>query len=155
MPCGALNARGSVKKMLSNYQDYQILLSAGHLIVTIWLFLYARKIAKTKDNDARFDALKKTIGELEDKTDSGLDDLKTRIAADCRQHEGRTIALEKTTAEFRVELGAIPTQGQFSQLSNSIMSLNGELKRAQGRLEGINRAVDLINEYLINKDRKG
>ncbi|MBN2060715.1 MAG: DUF2730 family protein [Deltaproteobacteria bacterium] len=58
---------------------------------------------------------------------------------------------EKDIIRLKAELKNLPSQAQFSDLSKEIRSLTKELSETKGRLQGINRAVDLINEHLINK----
>ena len=48
---------------------------------------------------------------------------------------------------------ALPSKSQFDQLSEQIAHLSAGMSEMKGRLDGINRAVDLMNEYLINRDR--
>lgn len=50
-------------------------------------------------------------------------------------------------------LKTLPSKKEFNQLTKDMSSLSSELSEFKGRLEGINRAVDLMNEYLINRDR--
>ncbi len=47
----------------------------------------------------------------------------------------------------------LPSQGQFERLSAQMEHLSAEMNEMKGRLGGINRAVDLMNEYLIKRER--
>lgn len=46
-----------------------------------------------------------------------------------------------------------PSRAEINSLEDKIEKMNALLSRVDGRLEGINRAVDLMNNYLINKDK--
>ncbi len=59
--------------------------------------------------------------------------------------------MELTLTEVRSELDHQPSQHQFRELNDSIGRLNGNIKKLEGRFEGVNRAVDLINEFLIKE----
>ena len=58
---------------------------------------------------------------------------------------------EKEILKIRGDLRVLPSQTQFVELSKEIRSLTKELSETKGRLNGINRAVDLINEFLIQQ----
>jgi hypothetical protein len=137
--------------METNYPAWQLLFNIIQGILTGVLFIYTRRVAKQKATEQRFKQLEDQIGETV--TSKDFDDLKSHIDAGCQQHQVRTSVIERHTAELRIELEHLPTQKQFDELNRSILSLSGELRNTQGRLEGINRAVDLINELLINRER--
>jgi hypothetical protein len=99
--------------------------------------LYARHASRNKKTDERLTKIEQAL--------SGIN---------CPAHEARTEMVEKSVIELRAELAHLPTQKQFGQLNASISDLNGSLQKTAGRLEGINRAVDLINEFLINQGSK-
>jgi len=65
----------------------------------------------------------------------------------------RIDANEKGLLEVQTELKFIPTQRQLQRLNTNMGTLEGELKEVKGRLEGINRVADLMNEYLINREK--
>ena len=46
-----------------------------------------------------------------------------------------------------------PTHGDMSGLSKELSEVRGDLQRRAGGLEGIRRAVDSINQHLLNKTR--
>jgi hypothetical protein len=54
--------------------------------------------------------------------------------------------------EQRAEAG--PTPEQYRSLKDTMGELHGDLREFKGKFEGINRAVDLINEFLINQGGK-
>lgn len=65
-----------------------------------------------------------------------------------KEHHHRLVTLEN-------QIKYSPTQTQYEALSTRIDRLHGDLREISGNLRGINRAVDLINEYLINQGGKG
>ena len=60
---------------------------------------------------------------------------------------------EKDIVRLKVDFNNLPTTALFIELGREIRTLTKELSETKGRLSGINRAVDLINEHLINKDK--
>ncbi len=65
----------------------------------------------------------------------------------CSKHQVRTEALETT-------LRGAPTRSEISNLTHEISVLTSKLGRLEGRLDGLNRVADLINEFLINQGSK-
>jgi len=61
---------------------------------------------------------------------------------------------EKEMIKIREKLEQQPSQRQFENLGRDIRSLTSELGEVKGRLEGINRVADLMNEFLINQGGK-
>lgn len=124
--------------MEGGYPALQFWFSFVHAFLTVMLFVYTRRVTKQKVAEERFQKIEDA---LLNKADAG----------DCKKRNARIIAVETKVSEIKVELIHLPSQGQFTELNRGIQSLNGELRNTQGRLEGINRAVDLMNEFLINK----
>ena len=62
--------------------------------------------------------------------------------------------MEDKLIEVCADMNHMPGQQQFKELSDSITALNGNIKKLEGRFEGVNRAVDLINEFLIKEGGK-
>ena len=60
---------------------------------------------------------------------------------------------ERMILDLKTRFECMPTERQIEVLANEMRSLTKELSETKGRLNGINRAVDLINEHLINKGR--
>lgn len=52
-----------------------------------------------------------------------------------------------------IRLKALPSTQQFNRLGDQMGALSAELNELKGRLSGINRAVDLMNEHLLNRER--
>ena len=146
--------------MAFNYPALQFWFNVVQFTLTGLLALYVRRVAKQKSAENRLCQLEDNVAQLPVKAD--LKSLKTEICTNCEKHQSQTAAIKKRTsavemrtAELRIELDHLPTQTQFNELNRGIAALNSELKNTQGRLEGINRAVDLINEFLINQGAQG
>ena len=74
-----------------------------------------------------------------------------RCAARLKMIEG----IKEEERQLRLEIAKMPSQNDIKNLSERIDILNGGISELSGRLKGINRAVDLINEFLINQGGKG
>ena len=125
-----------------NYPALMFWFNAVHAIFTLCLAFFAWRVAKQKATESRFRKLEAEMAERATKKD--LVSLRCEIEDGCELHQRRVAAMELATARM-------PTQVQIDSLQKSIVDLSGALSNTQGRLEGVNRAVDLINEFLINQ----
>ena len=113
-----------------DYAKWEFWVKTAYAIsqILLWVYVYMsnrRRVTMEK------------IEKLENKTHQRLEDQSTRLT--CLESDVRHV----------------PTQTDLAYLSRQINEVNGFLKNLDGRLTGINRAVDLMNEYLINKADKG
>lgn len=79
-----------------------------------------------------------------------VDELQQQSAAlgsSCRLLDSRLTRVE-------VAIEHAPSRRDIEQLSRRIETLHGDLGRVAGGLEGIRRAVDLLNEHLLNRERE-
>ncbi len=58
---------------------------------------------------------------------------------------------ERDIIKVQTTLEHLPSQQQFSGLGADIRTLTSKLGNVEGRLEGINRVADLMNQFLINQ----
>ena len=63
--------------------------------------------------------------------------------------------LEKNNLELQLKIEHVPTHQDIKELSERITTLHGTLSELNGRLGGINRAVDLLNEYHLKPGGEG
>lgn len=138
--------------MTINYTAWWFWINVFQMVCTAALAAYVWWTNREKVKAARFLALEKQVAERV--TTQALKDAETKRDSRCEQHKEKISLVEMSVIEVRSELDHLPTQEQFGQLNASISALNGSLQKTVGRLEGINRAVDLINEFLINQGAK-
>lgn len=138
--------------MTPNYPTLQFWFNVLQALLTAALFIYTRRVARQKAAEERIKHLEERVAGAA--TSASIDELRDELGAGCRSHMERTSVVEITQAKLQIELENMPGRKQFDELNKSILSLNGELRNTQGRLEGINRAVDLINEFLINQGKR-
>lgn len=79
------------------------------------------------------------ISALENK----LDERHDRQKLNCGHHKDRTTCLE-------VNMEHLPKSKDMASLGMSVNDLIGKLSKLEGRLEGINRAVDLLNRHHLD-----
>lgn len=86
-------------------------------------------------------AVADSVDALEESVDDNIDEIKVRVS-------------EQATTIARLEeaVKRAPTHTDIKELSKRIEELHGDLKEVVGGLSGIRRAVDLMNEYLLNNN---
>ena len=62
---------------------------------------------------------------------------------------------EKDVIGIKAEISSLPDQRRFDALSADINRLTSEIGELRGRLGGVNRVADLMNQFLINQGGKG
>jgi hypothetical protein len=135
-----------------DYPALLLLFNVMHAAFTLFLGWYARKVAHQKATEGRFECIQNELQECVKNND--LDARLKDINAQCASRGVQLTQLEINATKFRSELQNLPTQNQIDDLQKGMADLVGSLSKTQGRLEGINRAVDLINEFLINQGGK-
>lgn len=134
------------------FNTIQTLVTMGNMVLTCGLFFYTRRVAKQEKAEERFKTIEEKLASKVER--STVDEMNAARDSKCGIHKARTSKVEMKTSEMRVELNHLPSQQQFDRLADDIKNLNGTLQNTTGRLDGINRAVDLMNEFLLNKDSK-
>jgi hypothetical protein len=134
-----------------NYTAWWFWINVFQMVCTAALGLYVWWTNREKVTGARFLSLERQVAERA--TAQALKDAEHKRDGRCEQHKEALSLVEKSVIEVRSELDHLPTQKQFNQLNVSISDLNGSLQKTAGRLEGINRVVDLINEHFINRGK--
>lgn len=71
-----------------------------------------------------------------------------------REIDGRIDNVDRRVATVESELRHLPTQRDITLLTGQIGQLESRMGEALGRLEGIGRATDLMNEHLLIHRKK-
>ncbi len=100
---------------------------------------------REKVNARRFSALEKQVSErLAIETHNGLE---KEQQVKCGQHRERTGQVEQEMRRMESEIRHMPT-------SRDLAALSGKLENIEGSLKGLTRAVDLMNEHLLNGGKR-
>ena len=111
---------------------FQVLQFFGTLLLGVYVWISNRHRV-TNDK----------IEEVKTANSKGLEKARTRMDS----HDTRLTCIE-------TEIRALPKGTDIAALSQRLAIQNALLKYLAGRLKGIGRAVDLINEHLINKESR-
>ncbi len=71
------------------------------------------------------------------------------------RHRREMVEMKDRIIKMESDICHLPSQVDMKALGDRISDLHGSLKEFSGRLSGINRVVDLFNEFLINQGSKG
>ena len=102
-----------------------------------------------------FATRRKVIDQRFTKVDGDIKSLGKDIDKRCGTQCGRIDGLEKNNLELQLKIEHVPTHQDIKELSERITTLHGTLSELNGRLGGINRAVDLLNEYHLKPGGEG
>lgn len=105
---------------------------------------------RTKVNE-RFAAIEEWQEQHEPKI-TALTDAEDDRDASCNRHKERTSKLEIDQREIQSDIRHLPGKRDIDNLTGQISALNAKLGQLDGRLTGINRAVDLMNQHLLKVD---
>lgn len=89
------------------------------------------------DHEPRVDALETAVEEMQEK---------------CSSHQDQTGQLDRGMIAVQAELRHLPGKKEIDMLTRQIGDMNEKMGRMDGRLAGINRAVDLMNQHLLKVD---
>lgn len=74
-----------------------------------------------------------------------------RVIPNKEEIEKRLAEQDKAIIRLEEAMKRAPTHSDIKELSSRIEALHGDLQSVVGSLTGIRRAVDLMNEYLLNR----
>lgn len=109
-----------------SYEAAQFWLDVAQFAVLGAIGIYVHVVTRQRVTETQFDELRKDLH-------LSLDGFGQRLArAEEAQRHG-------------------PTHGDMSSLARELGELRGDVQQMAGGLEGIRRAVDLINQHLLNR----
>lgn len=125
-----------------DYAAWRFWIDLGQIGATGAIGVYVWWTNREKVTSARFATLEEEVRKR--LPVEALERARAERDAKCTAHQARTAGVE-------LELRAIPTRAELAGLSHDIATLTQQLGRLEGRLEGVGRAIDLVNEFLINQ----
>lgn len=131
-----------------DYTSWRFWLDVIRLAGTIALWVYVYLVTRRKAVEARFEKIEESITRELRMHRREIDDR-------CRRRMTRIEGLEGNDQQVRVKMGQMPNQRDIKDMSRRLDMIQSTMSEMGGRLEGINRAVDLINEFLINQGGRG
>jgi len=67
----------------------------------------------------------------------------------CKEHQEQTESLDLRQQELLADYRSLPSRADLNKLSDQVGTIGENLGRMDGRLTGIGRAVDLMNQHLL------
>lgn len=135
-----------------NYPAWKFYLDVLQLLGTLGVAVYVWWSNREKVTSRRFAALEEQVAKRLRKDD--LDESNTLRDKQCIEHKNQTAALNKAYADLHIEVTRLPDRREITKLDNSIKCLTEKLGNLDGRISGLNRVADLMNEFLINQGGK-
>jgi len=135
-----------------NYTAWRFWFDVVQTAGTIAIGAYVWWVNRKKTTEKRLTGIEARQSKMESTMTSFLPTIE-KIDARCGPRERRIDDVEKEARIMRTKLDLMPSHKDMKELSSRIDQLHGSLSEFNGRLKGINRAVDLMNEYLINQGK--
>lgn len=135
-----------------NYTAWRFWFDVLQLLGTLAIGIYVWWTSREKITSQRFAALEKEVAKRISPAD--LDDARAKRDKQCAEHRQETTTLNKAYADLSREVSHLPTRSEVKELSDSMRSLTEKIGNLNGRMSGVNRAVDLINQFLIEQGGK-
>lgn len=137
--------------MIQDYTAWRFWFDIAQLAGTLAIGIYVWWDRRKKANEGRIVALEQAVGGHSASLQI-MNEAKAKRESSCEKHQQRTIDLESKQTELQSDIRHLPSRQEISELSNRIGSLTENLGRLDGRLSGINRAVDLLNQHHLRTD---
>ncbi len=112
-----------------DYGAWRFWLSAGQMLFNVMIAIYIWNNRKHQATNSRVERLEESLVKRVEDAEKDLLSVKG-----CVEH--------------------LPTQDQIREVSKEMQALSSQMGELRGRITGINRAVDIINEFLINKGER-
>lgn len=135
-----------------NYQPWIFAFNVFQFLLSSALGIYVWWSNREKVTAARFQQLEKEVAERVSRAD--LKAASLQRDEQCAAHMREFKALEQANNALRLEVGKLPDRKEVKELSDSMRVLTEKIGNLGGRMDGVNRAVDLINEFLIEQGGK-
>lgn len=152
MPVFTGMTEGGEMTMPAQYTVVWFWLQVGQMIATVIVGIYVWWTNREKVTNSRFTNLEKDVAQR-----PTWDDVKKRDkdrSERCNRHDVRIKNVESDVLSIGADVKHLPSHKDFERLSDRIGALDHSLGEFAGRLTGLNRAVDLINEFLITQGGK-
>ncbi|MFH1984135.1 MAG: hypothetical protein ABIL58_20030 [Pseudomonadota bacterium] len=129
----------------TTYSAWWFWVNIAQMCFTALMYAYVWWSNREKVNATRFKGLEDEVKKMA--TISAMAQAFRDQDAKCGRHKDRTTRVESA-------LLSMPSRQELSDLSAKMDQMTRGLGRLDGRLEGINRVADLMNEFLINQGGK-
>ena len=135
-----------------NYTAWRFWLDIFVLVGVIANTVYTWWVNRERINNKRFVSLEKSVeAKISEPEARKIID---RRLKDCEAHRRQLSAMQLQTSRIETEMRQMPGSREIGSLNKCITTLTEKIAHLDGKFEGVNRAVDLINEYLINQGGK-
>jgi hypothetical protein len=84
-------------------------------------------------------------------TQAALAEIEAQRITRCEAHTRRVTDAESAVSRVGAEIRQMPSREELRHLAGGMAELSEKLGKVEGRLDGINRMAELMNEFLINQ----
>jgi hypothetical protein len=132
-----------------NYSALWFWFNVAQSAFTAGIGVYVWWSNREKVTAGKFSRLEKQVSDRVTKTE--LAELEREHKARLDRHRREMVETTNKLLKMENDICHLPTQQDMRSLSGEISGLRSSLGEVSGKLGGVNRAVDLINGFLIEK----
>lgn len=125
--------------------DWKLVYGILRVVLLVAVLIYTWWVNREKVTAKRFANVEREVAKRLSLSEHQVLDEKQK--KQCEEHERRTGKAEQDLRRLEAEIRHLPT-------SRDLSDLNGKLSSIEGTLSGLRRAVDLMNEHLLNGGNK-
>lgn len=136
---------------MNEYAKYQFYFNIFQFVLTCAVGFGAWWRTREKADDAKVQA-------AETNMQKRLESAKSERDKRCEEHKQQTAKdtakLQRLYEHLHEEISHLPGRQELQDLTASMRNLTDRIGNLDGRMQGVNRAVDLINQFLIEQGGK-
>ncbi len=135
-----------------NYEAWKFWIGVAQLLGTILIGIYVWWSNRNQVNNKRFRTLEESVATKisQEKAEAMIE----QKLSDCHSHQKETRRINDELIQLTGRVNGLPSRAELHGLNSNITELNSKIGKMDGRLEGINRVADLMNQFLINQGGK-
>ena len=136
-----------------NYTAWWFWINVAQTVFTAAIGIYVWWSKRDEVTAGRFSKLEKAVSERITRKELDEHEVDNKDRLD--RHRKEMVEMTNKLIKMETDICHLPSQLDMRVLGDRISGLQKSLGEFSGRLQGVNRAVDLINEFLIQKGLTG
>lgn len=136
---------------MNEYAKYQFYFNIFQFLLTCGVGLGAWWRTREKADDAK---VKTVAAEMQQRLETAKAERDQRCIQHRTDNSLATEKLQKLYNHLHDEISHMPGRQELLELTKTMQALTDRIGNLDGRMQGVNRAVDLINQFLIEQGGK-
>jgi len=134
--------------MTIDYFAWRFWADMGNYVATVAIGLYVWWDKRKIKTAQRFQAVEQWQARQAPRLDT-LEQAMNAARSMCKEHHAQTESIDIRQQQLAADYRSLPSRADLGKLSDQVGTIGENLGRMDGRLTGIGRAVDLMNQHLL------